>query len=135
MDNNLYPLDSDIILLGIGGNDLFDGETVGAIVENIQKLIDVFQFHNENIIIFIEQIAPATSSIMTPERILKLGEFHKRIAILARKETIEGQKVIAIDMAKSWNDRYLADDVHYNIQGSKIIASRYFKAIDNLLNN
>jgi len=134
MTNHVYPLDADILLLGIGGNDLSNGSTVEETINNIQKIIDNFQFHNKHIIIFLEQIAPARSEIMTPENIATLKEFHKQIAQMARKETLNGQEVIAINMAQGWKDYYLADNVHYNIQGSKVIASRYFKAFDNYFN-
>jgi len=135
MSNHLYPLDADILLLGIGGNDLFAGSSVDDTIKNIQIIIDDFQYHNKNIIIFLEQIAPARSEIMSIENITIHQEFNKKIAQMVNKEVLEGYEVVAVNMAKGWNDQFLADNVHYNVQGSKVIASRYFEAFDKYFNN
>ncbi|MGB2418475.1 MAG: hypothetical protein ACPH9A_07680, partial [Flavobacteriaceae bacterium] len=42
--------------------------------------------------------------------------------------------VIPIDMYTGFNDNFLADDVHYNIDGAKFIAERYSELILNVLN-
>ncbi|MEM1405435.1 MAG: hypothetical protein AAGG59_01570 [Bacteroidota bacterium] len=32
----------------------------------------------------------------------------------------------AIDMSSNWSDQFMADQVHYNEQGAKEVADRYF---------
>jgi lysophospholipase L1-like esterase len=129
----------DIVLLGIGGNDLVDEvNTVSQTLENINKIIDVLQSVNENVIIFLEQIAPSRSDFMTPELAAKIDEFNEGILVVAKNqnEPVEGwtqpittSRVIPVTMGTDWKDEYMADEVHYNEAGGKVIADRYFTAM------
>ena len=57
------------------------------------------------------------------KEILKIG---------VNKSTLTSQ-VIPVDMYTGFNDNLLADDVHYNEEGAKFIADRYFNLLKNLL--
>ena len=54
------------------------------------------------------------------------------LKISVNKSTLKSQ-VIPIDMYTGFNDNLLADDVHYNKEGAKFIADRYFNILKNLL--
>jgi lysophospholipase L1-like esterase len=41
--------------------------------------------------------------------------------------------VVPVNMFDDWKDEYFADDVHYNAEGAKEVARRYFQVIDSLL--
>ncbi len=125
----------DVVLLGIGGNDLMSRNPVEDVIENINKIIDILQAENNQITIFVEQIAPGRSKFMTPEVTKVFKSFNSKIPTLATKQTTTKSKIIAVDMASDWSDSYLADDVHYNEKGAKVVAERYFAAIKQTLKN
>jgi hypothetical protein len=133
LDEILTEVDSDIVLLGIGGNDLDDGVSVSSTIENINAIVGELQSKNSNIIIILEQIAPAISSYMTMERTEVLNEFNSAISNVAQNQTTSTSLVVAVNMFEDWKDEYLADDVHYNENGAKEVANRYFRVIDSLL--
>jgi len=126
----------DIILLGIGGNDLTDGQqTVESTIQNIIEIIDWFQERNNNITIFLEQIAPARSDFMTANLSQILDQFNAEIAALGERQTDNNSRVIVVNMANNWSDTYMADFVHYNEAGAKEVAKRYYNAITNAFVN
>ena len=48
-------------------------------------------------------------------------------------QTTTNSKVVIVDMASTWSDAYMADEVHYNEAGSAEVAGRYFEAMKPLL--
>ena len=132
--SGFYPEDSDILLLGIGGNDLIGGDTIAFTIENINSIVDAFIGYDSDIIILIEQLAPASNSIMTPELTQILIEFNSEILKLIEQRSGQSQKVYGVDMYDQWqSDDYLADDYHYNEAGAQEVAHRYFIALDSSL--
>ncbi len=124
----------DMVLLGIGGNDLIDGQkTVAATINNINQIIDWLQERNDTITILLEQIAPGRSDFMTNELTLLFNQFNQEIENVGQTQTTANSKVVTIDMASNWSDAYMADEVHYNEAGSAEVAGRYFEAMKPLL--
>ncbi len=123
-----------IVLLGIGGNDLTDGQkTVTATIENINQIIDALQTRNPQITILLEQIAPARSDFLDSNLTTLLHQFNAAIVNIGLTQTDENSKVIIVDMASNWSDEYMADAVHYNEAGAKEVAGRYFEAMEMIL--
>ncbi|WP_452232606.1 SGNH/GDSL hydrolase family protein [Lacinutrix sp. MEBiC02595] len=119
----------DVVLLGIGGNDLVRNIPVEEVIDNINQTIDILQNSNANITIFLERIAPGRSNVMTPEGIVVYNLFIENLATVANEQTNDSSKVILVDMSSNWTDAYMADNLHYNELGAKEIATRYFEAI------
>ena len=126
LENSEIP---DVVLLGIGGNDLVRGVPVAEAISNINQTIDILQNKNPNIIIFLERIAPGRSNVMTPEAIVVHSSFIKNLSTLTIEQSNDSSKIILVDMATNWTDAYMADNLHYNQLGAKEIADRYFEAI------
>ncbi|MEW7291854.1 GDSL-type esterase/lipase family protein [Aquimarina sp. 2304DJ70-9] len=120
----------DVVLLGIGTNDLFKGVSVKNAIINVNRIINILQKHNKNVTIFIEQIAPGRSDFMTPQSTLAFNLFNRQIKKTAQLQTTDSSRVVAINMTKGWDDRFMADIVHYNETGAKVVADRYYKAIE-----
>lgn len=99
-------------------------------VKNIKGIIDILQNHNPEVTIFIEQIAPRNSSTFSEEGLNLFTGFKNAINTISRERATEDSKVVAADMAEGWGDILLIDEVHYNQYGAKVIANRYFDAID-----
>lgn len=118
----------DVVLLGIGGNDLVDEvRNAEETVANIKRIIDMLQEANSNVTILVEQIAPARSDLMSPEFSDILIEFNAGIGELAEAE---GARVIAVEMGIDWSDEYMPDQLHYNEVGAKIVADRYYETLE-----
>lgn len=132
VDPNNLP---DIVLLGIGGNDLLANVDPQEIIQNIHLIVDFMQALNPNMIIFIEQIAPGKSNIMTNFLWSALNEFNDQIAALTEQQTTETSTVIFVNMAENWLDSYLADNVHYSQSGALLVAQRYYEALFNFIHN
>ncbi len=124
----------DIVLLGIGGNDLVLETPVDEVLANINTIIDRFQTLNPSVDIIVEQIAPGHSNFMTSEQVVTLADFHTKIAVLATQQSNTMSTVVVVDMATGWNDAYLFDSVHYTTLGASVVASRYYSALVALVN-
>lgn len=121
----------DIVLLGIGGNDYLQGAgTPEEAIDNINEIIDHLQTANPEVVIFLEQIAPAFSLFMFPSVQADFDQFNADILVTAAAQSDGDSIVIAVDMATDWSDSYLADIVHYNESGAKVVADRYDAAMD-----
>ncbi|MFC4634139.1 SGNH/GDSL hydrolase family protein [Dokdonia ponticola] len=120
----------DIVLLGIGGNDLVRTNSYEEAIQNINSIIDILQDHNPEVTIFLEQIAPGNSSSFSEENLELFENFQNAILTISEERSTEDSNVITVDMAMGWTDILLIDDVHYNIYGAKVVGNRYFDAID-----
>ena len=124
----------DIVLFSSpGGNDALEGLSYTEAVANINDIIDIIQDFNPNITIVIEQMAPARSDLMTSELTDFLENMKVEILNISQNQTTSKSKIIAIDMFSGFSDSLLADDVHYNEEGAKFIAERYFDLLVSVL--
>lgn len=126
------PVDQtpEVALLGIGGNDLLEKRSAAETLANLETIFAELRQLNPNIVIFVEQIAPGLSSIMTPEVTSRFTAYNSGVDSLASSLNTSNSPIIAIDMAAEWTDSYMADDVHYNAAGAKVVSDRYYAAID-----
>jgi len=121
----------DIVLFSSpGGNDALEGLAVAEVISNINAIIDVIQAANHDVTIFIEQPAPGHSDIMTAELTAYIEQLQTKVLTIANQQTTTTSNVIAVDMFTGWSDAYLADDVHYNTTGAKVVADRYDAAME-----
>ena len=123
----------DILLLGIGGNDLVDaGASVERALVNIRGIIAVARQRNPQITVLVEQIAPTRSDILTQALRFQIEALNQGISGLARQLTNSSSKVVSVDMYTGWSDAFMADEVHYNVLGAQEVAQRYFQELQNL---
>jgi len=119
----------DIALIGIGGNDLIRSVVVPTIVDNLNEIIDILQSKNDSMTIYVEQIAPGKSNILTERARPAFEEYGIAVANIAAAQSTATSKVIVVDIATGWSEDYLADLVHYNEAGAKVVADKYFEAM------
>ena len=117
----------DVVLLGIGGNDLANGRTVNQTANTINNIIDKIQLYNPNATIFVEQIAPPRRGSFDQQLMNKVRNLNAAIAVLAQLQTDQSSRVIAVDMYTDWQDSYLSDNIHYSVIGAKEVAERYYE--------
>ncbi|MEM9778018.1 MAG: GDSL-type esterase/lipase family protein [Chloroflexota bacterium] len=120
----------DVVLLGIGGNDLLQMQDPADVIVRINQIIDDLQAINPDVVIFVEQIAPGLSLLISSDLMMQFAAFNGEIATLAVEQTNSTSTVIAIDMNDGWSDAFLADPVHYNAAGAKFIADKYDAALE-----
>ncbi len=120
----------DIVLVGIGGNDLLGTRSpVPRVLENLRKIVGILQARNQHALILVEQIAPGKRSVMRREFQARFDAFNAEIPALAASLSTESSRVVAVDMRPNWSEAYLADDVHYNETGARHVAEHYFTAL------
>lgn len=120
-----------IALLGIGGNDLLDGQLPPApVLDNITLIIEKLQSDYPGIVVYVEQIAPARSDLMSAELEAILTTFNQGILEVAATTNTPENPVEAVNMSTNWSDQYMADNVHYNQRGAEVVANLYFNAIN-----
>ena len=124
----------DIVLFSSpGGNDILDGLPYENIIENINDIIDLFQDRNPEIVILIGQLAPGKTSFMTPELTAIFDQAVLDVKTIAQEQSNDDSQVIPVNMYDGFQDRYLSDDIHYNEEGAKFIAKRYYEVLETVL--
>lgn len=121
----------DIVLLGIGINDILAGDKPIQIIGDIVKIVKRLQYVNPNVTIFIDQIAPIESSQMPDDIKDKIEIYNNLISIFTVRLTSINSSVIAVDIYTDFLDSYFADGVHYNEEGALFVANKYRTAIEN----
>ena len=135
LPNTLNQVGSpDIVLFSSpGANDILERQNYDSVIVNINRIIDVLQEDNPNVVIIIEQLAPGSSFITNLAGNL-FNQIHEDIGLIAQNKTNENSQVIAVDMSDGFSqDDYLADIIHYNEEGAEFIASKYFEILTDYL--
>ena len=78
-------------------------------------------------------MAPGNSEIMTSELTFFWESMQKEVLKIANNKSTLTSQIIPVDMYTGFDDNLLADDVHYNEEGAKFIANRYFNILKNIL--
>ncbi|CAL2056485.1 hypothetical protein [Tenacibaculum sp. 190524A05c] len=133
---NTLTTPPDIVLFSSPGGNDGGLENFQSSLQNINAIIDEFQAKNSNVIIYLELPAPTLTSEQTPEFLTLYNKAIEEFKKIAEQQTTSSSKVLTIDMTANvgFNDSFLADDVHYNQEGAKFIAKRYFDTIKTMLN-
>ena len=126
----------DIVLFSSpGGNDALQNLPYDNAIENVNAIIDIIQDINPNATIVIEKLAPARSDLMTGALAEYFDKMQEDVEIIAAEQSTTTSAVITVDMVNGFVDEYLADPVHYNEEGAKFIADRYFEILSDILQN
>jgi len=124
----------DIVLFSSpGGNDALQGLPYEDIVDNVNDIIDFFQQENPNVIIIIEQLAPARSDEMTDQLTNYFDRLQQDVVTIAEQQSNNSSQVVIVDMFTGFTDSLLADDVHYNEAGAAFIAEQYYSVLIDIL--
>ncbi|MEP0264965.1 GDSL-type esterase/lipase family protein [Dokdonia sp.] len=121
----------NVALLGIGGNDLVQGVPVDNSLRYLNLIIDKLQETNASMTIFIEKIAPGTTSFQESSDLdqARYIAFNNAISDIAINKTTLLSRVVVVDMSAILTDEDYADNVHYNQLGAQKVANQYFDAM------
>lgn len=87
--------DPDIVLFSSpGGNDALLGLPYDDTISNINGIIDAIQAANPNVIIIIEQLAPARSDVMTAELTTYFNQMQQDVFTIASEQSNATSRVI-----------------------------------------
>lgn len=125
----------DIVLFSSpGGNDMLNGlSSFDQTVSNINEIIDLLQESNTAVTIIIEELAPGTTSFMTPEFTADFNTMQQVVREIASQQSTTTSQVLTVDMFTGFTDAMLADEVHYNEAGAIFIADRYLDVLITVL--
>ncbi len=114
----------DVVLIHLGHNDLFSGNSIKSTIRELGHIIDILRSHNPEIIILLAQIIPTHpgyNAILT---------FNQLIPGLAGSKNTKKSPVIVVNQAKGFNPRIdTYDGVHPNSSGEEKMASRWYETI------
>ena len=124
----------DIVLFSSpGGNDALQNLSYENAISNINAIIDIIQEANPNVTIVIEELAPGLSFLMTATLWDYFNRMQDDVKTIAESQTTDNSKVITVDMHSGFTDAMLADPVHYNEEGAKFIADKYYEVLSDIL--
>lgn len=130
----------DIILLELGTNDVFQCRKTADMMVDLSKLVEVYRSVNLCVKIFVAQIPPLGPKWATQD-LCKNGAYsiwvdalNKEIAAFAKKYATTISPVIVVDQFTGIDASiHMYDDIHPNAAGEKIMARRWFNAIEKYL--
>jgi acyl-CoA thioesterase-1 len=125
IDTWLQRAKPDVVLLHLGSNDIFRGQSIGSTVAELSRLLDAVRLENPRAVIVVAQLIPAHGRHGI---ILKLNS---KIAALAKRKNSPKSPVASVNMYRGFSvSRDLqADGVHPNNAGDTKIGKRFAKAL------
>ena len=119
----------DIVLMHLGSNDLFQGQSVSSTISDLGLIIDRLRQSNPDVIVLFAKLIPHNNGgapSVTP--------LNNEIAILAAAKNTAQSPVIVVDQFTGFDaatDTH--DDVHPNTAGEQKMADRWYQALAPLL--
>jgi lysophospholipase L1-like esterase len=120
--------DPEVVLLHIGTNDIWQGQSVAGTVNEVAQIIDAIRSVNSSIRIVLAQIIPLAG--FEP----LIADFNGQLATMAAAKVAAGANLGVVDMHAGFSLSGDTDDgVHPNNSGAGKMADRWFDEIDDLL--
>lgn len=116
LERDVLPYSPDIVLITLGGNDLKNGIAKDVAFENLRTIVESIQAQGAQVII---------GGLHIPFRDRGFGRGYKRLA-----EETGATLIPNILEGIMGNRKLMSDPIHPNDAGYKIMADRFYKAID-----
>jgi lysophospholipase L1-like esterase len=120
----------DIVLVHIGTNDIGSGESIPGTVDEVRQIIERLRARNPGVHVLLAAIIPSAHEQMRE----RIREFNLRLSALAEDLDSDSSRVILVDQFTGFDaslDTY--DGLHPNDEGIKKMSSRWFDALQPLL--
>ena len=126
--NWVQSYNPEIVLLHIGTNDIWRGDSVASTVSEVAGIIDAIRGVNPGIKIVLAQIIPLVNFEA------QIANYNSQLATMVAGKVADGASVSVVDMFNNFsiNDDTF-DGVHPNNTGASKMADRWFDALDDLL--
>ncbi len=118
----------DIVLIHLGHNDLWQGQSVISTIDELGQIIDTIRVVNPDATFLIAQVIPSTPSALD-----SIPFFNAQLPDLALLKNTEQSPVLVVDQHSGfdpWTDTY--DGVHPNEIGEIKMADRWFAPLDSV---
>lgn len=116
----------DVVLIHIGTNDVFHGQSTQSSVAEIEAIIDTLRADNRYVTIFLAKLIPIDSDTYNPG----IVELNAKIYKIAIRKRSANSPVKVIDQYSGFDaavDTY--DGVHPNASGEEKMAQKWYDAI------
>jgi len=115
----------DIVLMHLGSNDIFQGESIDLIISDLKEIIRTLQSSNNTIVILIAQILPVANESLNT----RIGLLNKEIEKLPSSMDLPSQLIVVnhIDGFDPYQQTY--DGVHPNGAGEKKMADTWYQSL------
>jgi lysophospholipase L1-like esterase len=120
----------DVVLMHLGTNDILQGESPGAILDELDAIVDALRSANPEVRVLVAQIIPTGDA----GRNAAVRAFNSGIAGLAARRSTPRSPVAAVDQYTGFDaDADTYDGLHPNAGGEAKMAARWFDALVPLL--
>lgn len=115
----------DIVLMHLGSNDIFQGESIDQIISELKDIIRILRLSNNDIVILIAQILPVANKTLNT----KITLLNTAIGQLPASMELSSQ-LIVVNQFEGFNPyKHTYDGVHPNISGEKKMADKWYKSL------
>jgi len=119
----------DVVLIHLGTNDIFQGQSVSSTIDEIGQIIDSVRGTNPRVIVLVAQIIP-TSDPSRPS----LQPFNEAIPDLVSSKDSADSPVRLVDQYTGFDATVDTNDgIHPNVSGENKMAQKWFDALQPLL--
>lgn len=130
----------DIVLLELGTNDVFQCRKTADMIKDLGQVIQVLRTANASVKIFVAQIPPLGAQ-WAPKDLcgngayyLAIDSLNKEIAASVKRYDTNTSPIVLVDQFSGIDPAvHMYDDIHPNTAGEKIMAQRWFDAIEKYL--
>jgi lysophospholipase L1-like esterase len=120
----------DIVLLHIGTNDVYDGQSTQSIVDEIEEIIDLLRADNPRVTVLLARLIPVAS----PHENEGIIDLNKHMDSIAASKATPESPVVVVDQNSGFDaeqDTY--DGIHPNPVGEEKIAQEWTRAVISVL--
>ena len=119
----------DVVLMHVGSNDAFQGQSTSSTVAELEAIIDVLRADNPNVTILLAQLIPNSES----GRNSRVNALNAEIpGIVSRKDQAQS-RVYLVDQNTGFLLSDLRDRAHPNLAGQQKMAAKWFETLEIVL--
>lgn len=120
----------DIVLIHLGSNDVFEGESIDATLAELSELIDAVRETRPHATFLLGQIIPTTTARVN----VRIRELNARIPEIASSKSTSVSPVIVVDHHTGFDAaRQTYDGVHPNPDGEIHLSERWLEVLEEVL--
>ena len=118
----------DVVLMHLGTNDMFQGQTVSSTITELGSIIDTVRQYVPNVTFLVAQVIPSTQSAT------QLQQLDAQIPSLVSQKSTAQSKVLLVDQWTGFNaSTETYDGIHPTPAGEQKIANKWYTALTSVL--
>jgi hypothetical protein len=121
----------DIVLMHLGSNDIFQGESIELIISDLKEIIRTLHLSNNAMVILTAQILPVADGSLNT----RISLLNKEIEKLPSSMGLSSQLIVVNQFEGFYPHKFTYDGIHPNSDGEKKMADTWYKSLIPVLNN